>query len=93
MMQHTNGLVLMTFLTSFTIATISQAFLFSVFFSKANLAAACGGILYFLLYLPYTLLLRWEDYMNFSHKAASVSHLLIKLVSVDTSILTGNQHF
>ena len=37
----------------FAVVTIVFCFLISVFFSKAKLAAACGGIVYFLTYLPY----------------------------------------
>ena len=47
----------------FTIATITQCFLFSVFFDKANLAAVIAGILYFVLYLPYTILINYQDVM------------------------------
>lgn len=37
----------------FAIVTIVFCFLVSAFFSKAKLAAACGGIIYFLTYMPY----------------------------------------
>jgi ATP-binding cassette, subfamily A (ABC1), member 1 len=48
--------VLLVFLCCFVLATITQCFLISVFFNKANLAAAAGGIIYFLLYLPHIVL-------------------------------------
>lgn len=32
-----------------------------VFFNKANLAAVTGGIIYFLLYLPYTILVNYAE--------------------------------
>ncbi|XP_013414368.2 LOW QUALITY PROTEIN: ATP-binding cassette sub-family A member 1-like [Lingula anatina] len=70
-LEHSDPIVLFVFLMAFTVATISQCFLFSVFFSKANLAAACGGFLYFVLYLPYTLIIQWEEYMSTGDKAAS----------------------
>ncbi|XP_043856125.1 phospholipid-transporting ATPase ABCA3-like [Dromiciops gliroides] len=41
------------FLLCFAVATISFSFMISVFFSKANLAVATGGILYFFSYLPF----------------------------------------
>ncbi|XP_078575167.1 phospholipid-transporting ATPase ABCA1-like isoform X1 [Branchiostoma floridae x Branchiostoma japonicum] len=63
-MQNSNPLVLIVFLLCFAIATIMQCFLISTFFSRANLAAACGGIIYFVLYLPYTLIIVWEDRMT-----------------------------
>ncbi|MGH0142230.1 UNVERIFIED_CONTAM: hypothetical protein FKN15_019870 [Acipenser sinensis] len=34
----------------------------------ANLAAACGGIIYFTLYLPYVLCVAWQDYVGFTVK-------------------------
>lgn len=61
------------FLLVFCLATISQCFLISVFFSKANLAAACGGLIYFVLYLPYVLCYTWSNVMGFPAKVAVVS--------------------
>uniref|UniRef100_A0A3Q2YZQ1 ATP binding cassette subfamily A member 1 n=1 Tax=Hippocampus comes TaxID=109280 RepID=A0A3Q2YZQ1_HIPCM len=47
--------VVFLFLASFAVVTIMQCFLISTAFARANLAAACGGIIYFTLYLPYVL--------------------------------------
>ena len=75
----------------YTLATISQCFLLSVFFNRANLAA-CGsfwktfffdwklsfshiagaGILYFLLYLPYTILINYDTQTKTWQKVISV---------------------
>ncbi|XP_060037438.1 phospholipid-transporting ATPase ABCA7 isoform X2 [Erinaceus europaeus] len=49
------------FLAAFAVATVAQSFLLSAFFSRANLAAACGGLVYFALYLPYVLCAAWRD--------------------------------
>lgn len=54
--------------------TILQCFLISTLFSRANLAAACGGIIYFTLYLPYVLCVAWQDYVDFSIKIFAVSN-------------------
>lgn len=54
-------------------ATISQCFLISTFFPRANLASACGGIIYFSLYLPYVLCVAWRDYITFSIRVLVVS--------------------
>ncbi|KAI2668143.1 Phospholipid-transporting ATPase ABCA1 [Labeo rohita] len=54
--------VVYLFLASFAVVTIMQCFLISTLFSRANLAAACGGIIYFTLYLPYVLCVAWQDY-------------------------------
>ncbi|XP_018615172.1 ATP-binding cassette sub-family A member 1-like [Scleropages formosus] len=63
--------VVFLFLGSFAIVTIMQCFLISTFFSRANLAAACGGIIYFTLYLPYVLCVAWEDYVGFGAKVVA----------------------
>uniref|UniRef100_A0AAY4AA33 P-type phospholipid transporter n=1 Tax=Denticeps clupeoides TaxID=299321 RepID=A0AAY4AA33_9TELE len=60
--------VVFLFLGSFGIVTIMQCFLISTLFSRANLAAACGGIIYFTLYLPYVLCVAWQDYVGFGAK-------------------------
>ncbi|XP_036407591.1 phospholipid-transporting ATPase ABCA1-like [Megalops cyprinoides] len=60
--------VVFLFLGSFAVVTIMQCFLITTFFSRANLAAACGGIIYFTLYLPYVLCVAWEEYVGFGIK-------------------------
>jgi len=54
-----------------------QCFLFSTFFSKANLAAACSGVIYFTLYLPHIICFIWQDRMTVNLKILAVSFLLI----------------
>uniref|UniRef100_A0A4W3HIX5 ATP-binding cassette, sub-family A (ABC1), member 4a n=1 Tax=Callorhinchus milii TaxID=7868 RepID=A0A4W3HIX5_CALMI len=63
-LHYSNPVILFGFLLVFTVATIMQCFLLSVFFSKANLAAACSGIIYFTLYLPHILCFAWQDRMT-----------------------------
>lgn len=58
---------------AFATATIMQCFLISTFFSKANLAAACGGLIYFSLYLPYVLCVAWRDRLNTKIRVFAVS--------------------
>lgn len=70
--------VVYLFLVSFAIVTIMQCFLISTLFSRANLAAACGGIIYFTLYLPYVLCVAWQDYVGFGAKVVVVSRVLIR---------------
>uniref|UniRef100_A0A674BXB8 P-type phospholipid transporter n=1 Tax=Salmo trutta TaxID=8032 RepID=A0A674BXB8_SALTR len=60
-LNYSSPLVVFLFLLTFTMATIMQCFLLSVFFNKANLAAACSGIIYFTLYLPHILCVAWQD--------------------------------
>ncbi|XP_028299253.1 ATP-binding cassette sub-family A member 1 isoform X2 [Gouania willdenowi] len=67
-LPYSDPAVVFFFLTAFATATIMQCFLISTFFSKANLAAACGGLIYFGLYLPYVLCVAWRDRLNSTHK-------------------------
>ena len=71
--EHSDGGVLFLFMFAYTMATISQCFCISVFFSRANLAAASAGIIYFCTYLPYPLCTRFEEYMTFPQKFLAVS--------------------
>lgn len=73
MLQYSDPSVIFVFLLVFCLATVSQCFFISVFFSKANLAAACGGLIYFVLYLPHVLCYAWRDVMSFRAKVAVVS--------------------
>jgi FtsH-binding integral membrane protein len=72
-LEHSNGSVIFVFLLVFIIATITQCFMFSVFFSKANLAAVCAGILFFIGYIPYMFCTQWEEFMRTWQKALAVS--------------------
>ncbi|CAM4819705.1 unnamed protein product [Rotaria magnacalcarata] len=58
--QFSNIFVLFVFFIAYTFATITQCFLISVFFNRANLAACGAGIIYFLLYLPYTIVINYD---------------------------------
>ncbi|XP_069482200.1 phospholipid-transporting ATPase ABCA1-like isoform X2 [Ambystoma mexicanum] len=67
-LRYSDPSVFFVFMVVFCFSTIMECFLISVFFSKANLAAACGGIIYFVLYLPHVLLFAWQDYLTFPIK-------------------------
>lgn len=82
-LNYSNPILVFLFLLTFTIATIMQCFLMSVFFNKANLAAACSGIIYFTLYLPHILCFNWQDRVTKNMKLAAVSDLcFIQLHSI-----------
>ncbi|MEQ2194756.1 hypothetical protein XENOCAPTIV_002464 [Xenoophorus captivus] len=68
LLPYSDSGVVFLFLGSFGVVTIMQCFLISTLFSRANLAAACGGIIYFTLYLPYVLCVAWQDYVGFGVK-------------------------
>ncbi|XP_075878067.1 retinal-specific phospholipid-transporting ATPase ABCA4-like [Nelusetta ayraudi] len=70
-LNYSNPILVFFFLLTFTIATIMQCFLMSVFFNKANLAAACSGIIYFTLYLPHILCFAWQDRITRNMKLAA----------------------
>ncbi|XP_075281062.1 retinal-specific phospholipid-transporting ATPase ABCA4 [Opisthocomus hoazin] len=67
-LHYSSPLLFFLFLLTFTTATIMQCFLFSTFFSKANLAAACSGVIYFTLYLPHIICFIWQDRMTVNLK-------------------------
>uniref|UniRef100_A0A3Q2D7Z4 P-type phospholipid transporter n=1 Tax=Cyprinodon variegatus TaxID=28743 RepID=A0A3Q2D7Z4_CYPVA len=67
-LPYSDPTVVFFFLMAFATATIMQCFLISTFFSKANLAAACGGLIYFSLYLPYVLCVAWRDHLTSTHR-------------------------
>ncbi|XP_052284173.1 phospholipid-transporting ATPase ABCA1-like isoform X3 [Dreissena polymorpha] len=60
-LEHSDPSAVLFFLTLFTTVTIIFCFLISVFFSRPNLAACCAGFIYFLGYLPYMLMLQFDD--------------------------------
>ncbi|KAF4019568.1 hypothetical protein G4228_011168 [Cervus hanglu yarkandensis] len=68
LLPYSDPSVVFVFLCVFATVTILQCFLISTLFSRANLAAACGGIIYFMLYLPYVLCVAWQDYVGFTLK-------------------------
>ncbi|XP_061107852.1 phospholipid-transporting ATPase ABCA1-like [Conger conger] len=69
-LTYSDPSVIFVFLLVFCVATVMQCFFISVFFSKANLAAACGGLIYFVLYLPHVLCFAWREVMPFPVKLA-----------------------
>uniref|UniRef100_UPI00358E46A7 phospholipid-transporting ATPase ABCA1-like n=1 Tax=Myxine glutinosa TaxID=7769 RepID=UPI00358E46A7 len=69
-LTNSNVVLLFIFLATFSMATVAQSFLLSTFFSKASLASACAGIIYFLLYLPYAMSIVWQDQLTFSIRAS-----------------------
>lgn len=86
LLPYSDSGVVFLFLGSFGVVTIMQCFLISTLFSRANLAAACGGIIYFTLYLPYVLCVAWQDYVGFGAKVVVVcGRNLIIRVSAHTS--------
>uniref|UniRef100_A0A8B9KLW2 P-type phospholipid transporter n=1 Tax=Astyanax mexicanus TaxID=7994 RepID=A0A8B9KLW2_ASTMX len=76
-LRYSDPSVIFVFLLVFCMATVMQCFFISVFFSRANLAAACGGLIYFLLYLPHVLCQAWKDVITFRAKLATVRERVV----------------
>ncbi|CAB3992561.1 ATP-binding cassette sub-family A member 1-like [Paramuricea clavata] len=70
-LQYSDPTVIFVFFFVFTITTIMFCFLISVFFSRANVAAACGGLIYLTTYLPYVILTIFEENVQKPHLIAS----------------------
>nr|XP_045238869.1 retinal-specific phospholipid-transporting ATPase ABCA4 isoform X1 [Macaca fascicularis] len=69
-LHYSDPFILFLFLLAFSTATIMLCFLLSTFFSKASVAAACSGVIYFTLYLPHILCFAWQDRMTAELKKA-----------------------
>ncbi|XP_060629951.2 retinal-specific phospholipid-transporting ATPase ABCA4 isoform X1 [Anolis sagrei] len=67
-LHYSNPHLLFLFLLTFTTASIMEGFLLSTFFSKANMAAACSGVIYFTLYLPHIVCFAWQDRLTVNIK-------------------------
>uniref|UniRef100_G3SMA0 ATP binding cassette subfamily A member 3 n=1 Tax=Loxodonta africana TaxID=9785 RepID=G3SMA0_LOXAF len=63
--------LVLVFLLCFSISSISFSFMVSTFFSKANMAAAIGGFLYFFTYIPYFFVAPRYNWMTLSQKLFS----------------------
>ncbi|KAM8961307.1 phospholipid-transporting ATPase ABCA3 isoform 2-T2 [Pelodytes ibericus] len=59
------------YLMVFAVSTICFSFMISSFFSKANMAAASGGFLYFFSYIPYFFISPRYDIVTHSEKLVS----------------------
>ncbi|CAL8274752.1 unnamed protein product [Lota lota] len=78
-LAYSDPSLVFVFLIVFAVATINFSFMISSFFSRANVAAAAGGFIYFLSYLPYLFL--WPRYDLLSH-AQKVAACLISNVAM-----------
>uniref|UniRef100_H2Z853 ABC transporter domain-containing protein n=1 Tax=Ciona savignyi TaxID=51511 RepID=H2Z853_CIOSA len=86
-LTYSDVTLVFVFLFAFSAATITLCFLISVFFSKANVAAAAGGVLYGLTYMPY--LFMQDNYSNLSHSVKLLSCLLSNVAMSNGCQLLG----
>ncbi|XP_074202604.1 phospholipid-transporting ATPase ABCA3 isoform X2 [Camelus bactrianus] len=70
-LAHSDPSLVLVFLACFAISSISFSFMVSTFFSKANMAAAIGGFLYFFTYIPYFFVAPRYNWMTLSQKLFS----------------------
>ncbi|CAG5129798.1 unnamed protein product [Candidula unifasciata] len=68
---RTHPAIVFIYLICFSVATITFCFAVSVFFAKANTAAAVGGILFFCLYIPYFFLQRRYSSLTWMSKVVA----------------------
>lgn len=65
---YSSAFCLWVFLLIYSITTITFCFMLSVFFSKANTAAAIAGLVWFLIYSPYTFIQQRYDSISLATK-------------------------
>ncbi|XP_048408491.1 phospholipid-transporting ATPase ABCA3 isoform X2 [Stegostoma tigrinum] len=70
-LSNSDPTLIFVFLLLFSISTISFSFMISVFFSRANVAAAVSGFLYFFSYIPYFFIAPRYHTMTHPQKVAS----------------------
>ncbi|XP_061455423.1 phospholipid-transporting ATPase ABCA3 [Rhineura floridana] len=70
-LTNSDPTLVFTFLTAFSISSITFSFMVSTFFSRANVAAAAGGFLYFFSYIPYFFISPRYDTMTHNQKLSS----------------------
>ncbi len=78
-LSNSDPTVIFCFMLCYTICTIMFCFFISTLFSRANIAAAAGGIIFFCFYLPYSFMVVWEESLSSEFKIFSVSFLLLQI--------------
>ncbi|XP_056274461.1 ATP-binding cassette sub-family A member 2 isoform X1 [Pseudoliparis swirei] len=87
---HSDPFIIWLFLTIYAVATIMFCFLVSVVYSKAKLASACGGIIYFLSYVPYMYVAIREEVAH--DKITAFEKCIASLMST-TAFGLGSKYF
>lgn len=70
-MVYSNNGVVFVLLLLFAINIIAMSFMFSTWFSKSNVAAAAGALLFFLSYIPYLFIQNSFETLSRSEKLAA----------------------
>ncbi|XP_015215344.2 phospholipid-transporting ATPase ABCA3 isoform X1 [Lepisosteus oculatus] len=70
-LTYSDPTLVFAFLLTFAVSTINFSFMISSFFSRANVAAAAGGFIYFLSYIPYVFISPRYDLLSHPQKVAA----------------------
>ncbi|XP_063172407.1 LOW QUALITY PROTEIN: ATP-binding cassette sub-family A member 2 [Candoia aspera] len=89
-LMHSDVVIIWLFLAIYAVATIMFCFLVSVLYSKAKLASACGGIIYFLSYVPYMYVAIREEVAH--DKITAFEKCIASLMST-TAFGLGSKYF
>ncbi|XP_058842654.1 ATP-binding cassette sub-family A member 2-like isoform X3 [Acipenser ruthenus] len=89
-LMHSDPFIIWLFLSIYAVATIMFCFLVSVLYSKAKLASACGGIIYFLSYVPYMYVAIREEVAH--DKITAFEKCIASLMST-TAFGLGSKYF
>ncbi|KAH0615615.1 hypothetical protein JD844_005073 [Phrynosoma platyrhinos] len=89
-LMHSDVFIIWLFLAVYAVATIMFCFLISVLYSKAKLASACGGIIYFLSYVPYMYVAIREEVAH--DKITAFEKCIASLMST-TAFGLGSKYF
>lgn len=63
--RHSNGFAIFLYLFVYSISMTTFSFMFSVLFSKANVASATAGVVWFVLYVPYLCTIQFKTLWKF----------------------------
>ncbi|CAE7379413.1 ABCA2 [Symbiodinium natans] len=69
-LEHSDFSVLFVFYWVYSVSTVSFAMFISSFFSRAKVAAAFAGLIYWMAYMPYALYQAYEESMSYGAKNA-----------------------
>merc|ERR1719210_1413026 len=69
-LKFSNPLLVFLFFWLYSGSIVSLAMLISACFERAKVAAACAGVMYYLLYLPASFYNRFEETMTLDAKCA-----------------------
>lgn len=67
-LPYSNWTITFVYLECYAFSTVCFALMVSTWFSKAKIAAAAGGLIYFLMYVPFIVAQSYWNHMSFASK-------------------------